>query len=417
MLPWGFARLTILRRKYYVLSLEQAQSAIAEGIVRAEVTEWVALANARGRYLAQSVMAEVDNPAFDNSAMDGYAVNTTQLVAAQFRLPQAGESSAGEAPGTLAEKTTMRIFTGAPIPVGADAVVIQEDIKLDGDHIVFPHTVQPGQNIRARGQDFRKGESLFRPGRRLSAFDIALLSAAGVANVPVYRRARVLVIATGDELVAPGTPLQPGQIYESNRQAALLQVEQAGAEAIDGGTVADNPEAVREVLKNAMDYDFVITSGGVSVGDYDLVKQVFAEIGEINFWKVRIKPGKPVAFGLLGRRTNFFGLPGNPVSSLVTFFLFVRPALASWHHGTSKPLQLKARASTDYHRHAGRTEFLRAQLTSENGELQVTPLPGQGSHMLGTLRSTNALIRLEHDQEAFTAGDMVPVLPLSTEVG
>jgi molybdopterin molybdotransferase len=232
----------------------------------------------------------------------------------------------------------------------------------------------------------------------------------------VYRRPRVLVIATGDELVAPGAPLKPGQIYESNRQATLLLVEHAGAEAIDGGTVADDPDAVREALKNSTEYDFVITSGGVSVGDYDLVKRVFAQIGDINFWKVRIKPGKPVAFGHLGGRTNFFGLPGNPVSSLVTFFLFVRPALAAWHHATTAPLQLVANATRDYHRHAGRTEFLRAHLAHDNGQLQVTPLPGQGSHMLGTLRQTNALIRLEHDLEGFAAGDTVPVLPLSIDI-
>ena len=399
-----------------MLSLEEAQAAIIDGMAVATETETVDLAQAHRRYVAGEVAARVDNPAFDNSAMDGYAVNSAQLLAAGFRLPLVGESSAGDAPGRLSPDTTMRIFTGAPLPVGADAVVIQEDIKTEGETIVFPHTVQPGQNIRTLGQDFQYGDLLYGPGRRVSAFDVALLAAAGAAEVPVYRRPRVLVIATGDELAPPGAILKPGQIYESNRQATLLLASHLGAEAIDGGTVRDDPDAVRDVLKNSMDYDFIITSGGVSVGDYDLVKQVFAEIGDINFWKVRIKPGKPVAFGRLGKHCNFFGLPGNPVSSLVTFFLFVRPALIAWHHGSTTPLVLSASATSDYRRHAGRTEFLRARLESDHGSLTVTPLPGQGSHMLGTLRETNALIRLEHDIEGFAAGDKLSVLPLSTEI-
>lgn len=399
-----------------MLSLEEAQAAIVDGMVTASEAETVDLAQAHLRYLAEAVAATVDNPAFDNSAMDGYAVNTEQLVSAGFRLPRVGESSAGDAPGSLSPDSTMRIFTGAPLPDGADAVVIQEDIRIEGDEIVFPHTVQPGQNIRSRGQDFKSGDALFDAGRRVSAFDAALLAAAGVARVSVFRRPRVLVIATGNELVAPGSPLKPGQIYESNRQATLLMAGQLGAEVVDGGTVRDDPDAVREVLRNSVNYDFVISSGGVSVGDYDLVKQVFAEIGDINFWKVRIKPGKPVAFGRLGERCNFFGLPGNPVSSLVTFFLFVQPALLAWHHGSMTPLVLSASATTDYRRHAGRTEFLRARLESSDGSLRVTPLPGQGSHMLGTLRDTNALIRLEHDVEGFAAGDTLSVIPLSTDI-
>ena len=399
-----------------MLSLEEAQAAIIKGMVTASETETVDLAQAHLRYLAETVNACVDNPAFDNSAMDGYAVSTEQLVAANFRLPVVGESSAGDAPGTLLPESSMRIFTGAPLPAGADAVVIQEDIKFDGEDIVFPHTVQPGQNIRTRGQDFRLGEPLYNTGRRLSAYDIALLAAAGVSRVSVFRRPRLLVVATGDELVAPGSLLKPGQIYESNRQATLLMAEQLGADVIDGGTVRDDPDAVRELLQNSVDYDFVVSSGGVSVGEYDLVKQVFAEIGDINFWKVRIKPGKPVAFGRLGEHCHFFGLPGNPVSSLVTFFLFVRPALSAWHHGSMTPLVLSASATTDYRRHAGRTEFLRARLENAEGNLSVTPLPGQGSHMLGTLRQTNALIRLEHDVEGFAAGDRLSVIPLTTDI-
>jgi molybdopterin molybdotransferase len=395
-----------------MLLLEQAQDQIRQAVRACATVETVPLAQALHRFVAEPLRAQVANPAFDNSAMDGYAVATADLVAAGFRLPLRGESSCGDAPATLARATTMRIFTGAPLPAGADAVVIQEDIHIDGDHVVFPHTVRPGQNIRHAGEDFAAGTPLYGTGRRLHARDIALLSAAGIATVAVFKRPRVLVFATGNELVSPGQALRPGQIYESNRLATLLQLQQLGADAVDGGTVADDETALHAALDAAGDYDFVITSGGVSVGDHDLVKRVFAERGEIDFWKVRIKPGKPVAFGRLGTRGHFVGLPGNPVSSLVTFKLFVEPALLAWSHAPYAPLQLQAIAANGFRRHAGRTEFLRARLHAENGALTVEVLQGQGSHMLGTLRNTNALARVEHDSTGFDAGAAVTVLPL-----
>jgi molybdopterin molybdotransferase len=253
---------------------------------------------------------------------------------------------------------------------------------------------------------------LYAPGRRLSAYDLALLSTAGVAEISVVARPRVLVVATGDELVAPGQPLQSGQIYESNRLATLLQLEAFGAEAVDGGTVRDDPAALRALLKGAGDYDFIITSGGASVGDHDLVKQVFAEIGEISFWKVKIKPGKPVAFGRVGARTHFFALPGNPVSSLVTFKLFVEPALYAWHHSQLPVLELPAIAANSFQRKPGRMEFLRARLWSENGELKAEALTGQGSHQIGTLRHTNGFIRISEDSSGFAAGEHVQALPI-----
>ncbi|MEK7207587.1 MAG: molybdopterin molybdotransferase MoeA, partial [Pseudomonadota bacterium] len=297
-----------------MLTLEEAQAAILAGVTPGAESETVPLADALGRYVARETRAVVDNPAFDNSAMDGYAVHAADLIAADFVLPLAGESRCGDAPGKLSPGTTRRIFTGAPIPAGADSVVIQEDIKLQNASVIFPKTVQPGSNIRRRGEDFRAGDTLYAPGHRLSVYDLALLSAAGVAEIPVYKRARALVVATGDELVAPGTPLKPGQIYESNRLTTLLQLRQLGVETVDGGTVRDDTAALRALLESAGDYDFVVTSGGASVGDHDLVKKVFSEIGEINFWKAKIKPGKPIAFGSVGRRAHFFALPGNPVS-------------------------------------------------------------------------------------------------------
>jgi molybdopterin molybdotransferase len=303
-------------------------------------------------------------------------------------------------------------------PESANAPSLARGPRLDpiGERILFPRTVQPGQNIRRRGEDFRAGERLYAPGHRLSAYDIALLSAAGVAQVPVFARARVLVVATGDELVAPGTPLAPGQIYESNRLATLLLLRELGVEAVDGGTVGDDAAALRALLEGALDCDFIVTSGGASVGDHDLVKSVFAQLGRIEFWKVKVKPGKPIAFGHVGDRTHFLALPGNPVSSLVTFKLFVEPALVAWHHGTPVRPEIPAIAANGFRRHAGRTEFLRGRVHVEGGRLVATALRGQGSHMLAPLRDTNALIRVEADSQGFQAGDTVRITPLTLDI-
>ena len=395
-----------------MLTLQQAQDAIAERLQPAVAVEAVPVRQALGRFIAVEARAQVDNPAFDNSAMDGYACRSADLASRQHRLPLQGESRCGSAPGMLAPGTAMRIFTGAPLPAGADAVAMQEDITLENGIALFPFSMVSGTHVRRRAEDFRAGELLYARGRRLSAYDLALLAAAGIERVQVYARPRVLVIATGDELVAPGTPLKPGQIYESNRLATLVQLEQLGADTVDGGTVKDDPAALRALLKSSGEYDFVITSGGASVGDHDLVKQVFAEIGEINFWKAKIKPGKPLAFGRVGVRTHFFALPGNPVSSLVTFKLFVEPALVAWSHGTYRMPELPAVAGNDFRRQAGRMEFLRAHLYTHEGQLVATALPGQGSHMLGTLRNTNGFVKIGEDSTGFKAGDVISAVPL-----
>lgn len=395
-----------------MLTLEQAQAAILAQVRRCAEVETVALEDACGRYAAAELRAAIDYPPFDNTSMDGYAVRTADLERHDFVLPVVGESSCGAVPAALAPGTAMRIFTGAPLPAGADTVVIQEDVRAGDGKAAFPKSVRPDQNIRLRGGDFHAGDLLYNRGRRLSAYDLALSSSAGLATIPVFRRARVLVIATGDELVARGTALKPGQIYESNRLALLLQLRQSGLDAVDGGVVRDDADALRQVLRDTSGYDFVITSGGASVGDHDLVKRVFAEIGQINFWKARIKPGKPIAFGHVGERTHFFALPGNPVSSLVGYKLFVEPALIAWHHGDPDRLMLTATAANEFRRAAGRTEFLRARLHGENGKLYATVLRGQESHMVGPLRDTNAFIRVEADSTGFRTGESVAVVPL-----
>ncbi len=395
-----------------MLTLEEAQQKLMAAIVCGDRTETVALDRALGRFVAGPIRALVDNPAFDNSAMDGYAVASAD-VAASGRLPLAGEASCGDPPAKLLPGTAMRIFTGAPVPDGADSVVMQEAVSHEANEVRFATRPAAGDHIRRRGEDFRSGEQLYATGRRLRAHDLALLSAAGVADVPVRRRPRVLVVATGNELVAPGKPLQPGQIYESNRLATQLLLEAAGAEAVDGGTVRDEPAALRTLLARAGEYDFVVTSGGASVGDHDLVKQVFAEIGKIDFWRVRIKPGKPVAFGKIGDKTHFFSLPGNPVSSLVTYKLFVEPALLAWHGAEYRLPIVPAIASADFSRSdSARMEFLRARVTQHDAGLVAEVLRGQGSHQIGTMRHTNALLRLEAGIGGFRQGDAVRVMPL-----
>ena len=396
-----------------MLSLEQAQSAILERIRRATDSESVPLARACERYLAEPVAARVDNPAFDNSAMDGYAVRSADLAAHAGVLPLVGVSRCGDAPQALTPGSAMRIYTGAPLPAGADAIVIQEDARLEPDgRVALPLATPAGNHLRRRGEDFRAGAALYPRGQRLRALDLALLGAAGLAEVRVWRRPRVLVLATGDELAAPGAPLKTGQIYESNRLPTLLQLTALGAEVTDGGIVRDDVGALRDALAVAAEYDFVITSGGASVGDHDLVKQVFAEHGDIAFWKARVKPGKPIAFGRLGERAHFFALPGNPVSSLVTFRLFVAPALAVWHHATAREWMLTATAANAFQRRPGRTEFLRARLYGDGDRLWVEVLRGQGSHQLAPLAQTNALIRIEAESPGFVQGDSVRVLML-----
>jgi molybdopterin molybdotransferase len=398
-----------------MLSLEQAQAAIRERITRAQRTQIITLSDAVGRTLSRAPIAAVDNPAFDNSAMDGYVYNAADLARAQGKLPVQGEASCGSVPGMLTPGTTMRIFTGAPLPRGADTIAIQEVVQVQDGVAVFPAAGKIADFIRRRGEDFRSGEELYPVARCIAPMDIALLAAAGVSEVEVFARPTVLVVATGDELVPPGMPLQIGQIYESNRAATIAQLRQLGAEVIDGGIVKDNPATLHSVLAGAVNYDFVITSGGASVGDHDVVKQVFAQLGSIEFWRVKIKPGKPLAFGRVGDKTHFFALPGNPVSSLITFKLFVEPALKAWHHGVWAWLELAATVENDFRRTPGRMEFLRGRWRTENGRLYAQALPGQGSHMLGTLRLTNGLIKIGEESLGFKAGDTVTVVPLTLE--
>lgn len=395
-----------------MLSCDQAREQIEALLRPCRRQEQAPLARADGRWLAADLPARLANPAFDNSAMDGYALRAAD-PGGDGSLPLRGEASCGDAPASLEPGTCMRIFTGAPLPAGADTVVIQEEVRVDGERVTFPEALQPGDNVRRRGEDFQPGQPLYRAGRRLRPMDLALLAANGYDAVPVMARPRVLVLATGNELVAPGEALPgPGQIYESNRQATMAALVRAGAEVDDGGIVADDLACLRRLLDRADDYDFIITSGGASVGDHDLVRDAFAERGQLNLWRVRVKPGKPLAFGLIGERSHFFALPGNPVSSLVTFLLFAEPALRVWSGGSGDLLLLPAVMAANYRRRPGREEYLRAHLQVRDGRLEATALAGQGSHMLAPIAAANGLIRIPADSAGADAGQNIEVLPL-----
>ncbi len=367
-----------------------------------------------------AIVAEEAIPPFDNTAVDGFAIRTSDLEAdpaGTVRLRVAGTVAAGDPPSEIAApKTALRIMTGAVIPRRADAVVMVEDVIVEGDYITFSSPVSPGDNIRRQGSDITPGSLLFPERTVLRAAHLGVLASVGYAKVPVYRRARVGVISTGSELVDTGRPLNPGEIRDSNRHSLMAILSGAGVEVIDLGVIADDPEALRKAfVSSAADLDAIVTSGGVSVGDFDYTKAVLSEVsgGQMRWMQIAIRPAKPFAFGTIGT-TPVFGLPGNPVSAMVSFELFVRPAIKKMHgyldlHAPS----LAATATNGYRRHRdGKTHFVRSLLeVDESGSLQVTSLDKQGSHMLHEMSRSNALA-ITPDGDGFDAGDRVMVMQL-----
>jgi molybdopterin molybdotransferase len=361
--------------------------------------EIVALADTAGRIAAEPVMSPVDLPAFDNSAMDGYAVRAADLTNACADRPVAlrltGKIAAGEVQsGKVDDGACARLFTGSPLPAGADAVVMQEDTRADGEHpdrIWFPCAVKPWENIRLQGEDVKRGVKLVETGARISAGHVALLAAAGVRDVKVSRQPRVAVLATGSELFENDGPLPPGKIYESNRVMLATLMKRAGAVPEIFPLVPDTPKATRSALEKALtECDAVITSGGVSVGEYDFVKTAFEELGgKIAFWKVAIRPGKPFVFGCAGTKL-LFGLPGNPVSALVTFLLLTRPALARMQGAAELELpKLPGRLVQPLANPGDRRHFMRVAV-DESG--RVHPAGTQASHILSSLAGANGLV-------------------------
>lgn len=398
-----------------MLELEEALQRVLSA-VRPLDAEEVSLHEAAGRVPADSPVSPVGLPLFDNSAMDGYAVRAADLTCAAPDNPVAlrlnGKVAAGEVfQGTVEAGTCVRLFTGSPLPNGADAVVMQEDTRFDAtqpDRIWFLDTVKPWENVRLQGEDVRLGAKLAETGKRLTAGHVALLAAAGINKIKVSRQPRVALLATGDELIETGQPRSPGKIYESNRLMLAALMKRACAIPKIFPLVPDTLEATQTALKTALaECDVVVTSGGVSVGEYDFVKTAFEKLGgELKFWKISIKPGKPFAFGRAEGKL-LFGLPGNPVSALVTFLLLVRPALARMQGATETHLPISTGRLTEPLVNPGERRHFMRVIMDDSG--RVISAGTQASHHLSSMARSNGLVEVP-PRTTLPAGTAVAVL-------
>ncbi|WP_445362970.1 molybdopterin molybdotransferase MoeA [Microbulbifer sp. ANSA003] len=402
-----------------LMPIESAREKLLEALSPISGTETLPLAQAAGRVLAEDVISTVNLPPCDNSAMDGYALRFEDL-ASGLPLELIGKSFAG-APfdGVVNPGTCVRIMTGAAVPAGADTVVMQENVDAQGESIRINCEVRAGDHVRRCGEDVAEGASLLKDGESISVPHIALLAAAGVGTVTVVRKPVIALFSTGDELRQPGDALGKGDIYDSNRIALLSALDQLDLDILDLGILPDNKQAITNALQRASEEaDAIITSGGVSVGEADYTREVLEELGEIGFWKVAMKPGKPFAFGFL-QGTPFFGLPGNPVSALVTFYQLAVPALNvmkgdQW----TGPQTLQAKLLKPLKKKPGRTDFQRGVYRSdENGILVVEPVGTQGSHILSGLAAANCFIVLARESGSVEAGEQVVIEPLRVPLG
>ncbi len=406
------------------LSVAQAQRIIREFVTPVAAVEKLALRSALDRVLAADLMSPIDVPPHDNSAMDGYALRGADLQPDQaVTLRVAATVLAGDGfAGTLQAGECVRIMTGAPMPAGCDTVVPQELVQADhgaaagATVTIAPGVVKPGDHRRRRGEDLQAGKPALRRGKILRPADLGLIASLGIAEVPVVRRLRVAFFSTGDELRSIGEPLDPGCIYDSNRYTLYGMLKRLGCDLIDMGVVKDRPEAIEAAFRSACENaDAVITSGGVSVGEADYTRQMLARLGEVAFWKIAIRPGRPMAFGRIasnGKSAVLFGLPGNPVAVMVAFYFFARDALLRMMGVESAPLPLmRAISASSVRKKPGRTEYQRGILAAENGQLTVRLTGSQGSGILRSMSEANCMVVLHHDQGAVNAGDAVDVLP------
>jgi molybdopterin molybdotransferase len=396
-----------------MIPVAEARARILADVASAAPEETLPVARGLGRVLATDIQAPFDVPPADNSAVDGYAVRAADLVPqgrAHLRVV-ADLPAGGVYEGGIGPLEALRIMTGAPLPRGTDTVVPQELSESAGDWVDL-RAVEPGANVRARGEDVRAGTVVLQAGAVLRPPDLGLVASLGFAELRVHRRPRVALLSTGDEVAEPGQPRRPGQIYDANRFSLGGMVKDAGADLIDLGIVPDVHELLRErVLAAARGSDVVLTSGGVSVGDYDLVKSVLGELGSIDFWQVAMQPGRPLAVGRIAG-AQFFGLPGNPVASLLCFHLFVRPAL--WKLGGRTRLDpecVTATAVEPMGKKTGRREFKRGVLRFTDHGYEVSTTGPQGSGILSSMVAANCLIILEEARGDVKAGERVLVEP------
>ena len=399
-----------------LLPVASARRMIVDGLARLGV-EHVPLAHARGRVLAEDAIARVSHPPADVSAMDGYAIRHEDVPSVPLTLEVVGESGAGHPwKGTLGIGQALRIFTGAHVPAGANTVVMQENTKAHGtnaNNVVIIEMPQPGRHIRAEGQDFRAGDVGLTAPRRLTVRDIGFLAAMNIARVPVARRPRIGILSTGDEIVMPGETVGEGQIVSANGPGLSAFVEAHGGEAIHLGVAKDELEALRVAIARAEPLDMLVTSGGVSVGEHDLLRKALqSDDFRLAFHKIAMRPGKPLLFGRIGanQKLPVMGLPGNPVSAMVCAVLFLGPALARMQGlPGDAPATFTAHLGAEMKENDGREDYVRATLSPD---LVATPFPKQDSGMLSSLARADALIIRPPNAPRAPAGTQVPIIPL-----
>lgn len=397
------------------LTVDAARARILATITPIETRERLALREGLDRILAQAIVSPIDVPGHTNSAMDGFALNGTDLPQETTDLKLIGTAYAGRPfDGHCAQGECVSIMTGAPMPSGTDTVVMQEQTqRIAEDRVRIGPGHRPGQNVRQAGEDIAKGSMVLEPGRRLTPADLGIMASLGCGEISVRRRPRVAFFSTGDELRGVGEVLQEGELYDSNRYSLHGMLQRAGVETLDLGVVKDDPEALRKAFHEAArSADVVISSGGVSVGSADYTKSILQECGEMAFWQIAMKPGRPLTFGRLDEAL-FFGLPGNPVAVMVTFYQFVLPALHWLASGTEyRPFTLRARSTESIRKRPGRFEFIRGQMQqTERGDFSVVGLGRQGSGILTSMSRGNCFILLDAACDGVEAGDTVWVQP------
>ncbi|HMK80021.1 MAG TPA: gephyrin-like molybdotransferase Glp [Xanthobacteraceae bacterium] len=397
-----------------LLSIENVERLIVERVTPVAEVEMVALKEAHGRVLARDVMAPIDLPPFDNSAVDGFAVRHADLSPGETKLAVVDRLMAGRAADRMvAPGEAIRIFTGAPMPAGADTVFMQEDVRTDGDAVIVPGGLKRGANRRLAGEDVARGAVALAAGRRLQPQDLSLAAALGLQDLPVRRRVRVAVFSTGDEIVEPGAPLPAAALYDANRALLRGLLARLDAAVSDLGILRDDPaKLAARLAAAASEHDLVLTSGGVSTGEADYVKDAIGTAGSLVFWRVAIKPGRPVAMGVL-RGAAFVGLPGNPVAVFVTFARVVRPLLLRLAGATPEPLiALPVKAGFAYRKKKGRREYVRVALTRrQDGAYEAHKHPQDGAGVISSLTATDGLAELGDDVTEVAVGETIGFLP------
>jgi molybdopterin molybdotransferase len=396
------------------LGAERARQLILDLVEPLSGSERIALRESLGRVLAEDVISPHDVPGHDNSAMDGYALRFADLAAeGETALRIAGTTFAGRAfAGRLGPGECVRIMTGGVIPAGADTVVIQEIVRAEDDRIFVPPKQRMGQNVRRAGEDLRAGSPAIRAGKRLRPAELGLIASIGIGEVAVRRRPRVAFFSTGDELASIGTPLKEGEVYDSNRYTLHGMLARLDCEIVDLGVVRDEPAALEAAFRQASEADAIVTSGGVSVGEADFIRGLMAKLGEVAFWKIAMRPGRPIAFGRIGN-SWLFGLPGNPVAVMVTFYEFVREALLRLSGvDPVEPLpRFRLPCVSALKKRPGRSEFQRGVVFNDNGEWKVRATASQGSGVLSSMSEANCFIAIEEARGNVEPGERVDVQP------